>query len=178
MLYVRQQVQKQVLQDMRLLVVLTSPMLLCRAVQHILLEDQSLPCARVQNRAGEFVLPGQANFSNMGPEFTLPQSVTSPEWVNVVLGNSSEFDTFYLACVSSLDISTMPGHMVTAVLLCLTLDRAAATEAAQSNADSFVAQAKDALAWSSRSVCLWLTLHPLLQMRPAHTPLLGWNSLS
>lgn len=64
--------------------------MLCRVIQHVLLEDQNIPYARVQNRAGNFVLPGQANFSTLGPEFTLPQSVTSPDWANVVIGNSSE----------------------------------------------------------------------------------------
>ncbi len=53
---------------------------LCRVIQHVLLEDQNIPYARVQNRAGNFVLPGQANFSTLGLEFTLPQSVTSPDW--------------------------------------------------------------------------------------------------
>ena len=63
---------------------------LCRVIQHVLLEDQNIPYARVQNRAGNFVLPGQANFSTLGAEFTLPQSVTSPDWVSVVIGNSSK----------------------------------------------------------------------------------------
>ena len=63
---------------------------LCRVIQHVLLEDQKIPYARVQNRAGNFVLPGQANFSTLGPELTLPQSVTSPDWANVVIGNSGE----------------------------------------------------------------------------------------
>ncbi|CAL5225265.1 g8059 [Coccomyxa viridis] len=66
-------------------------------IQHVLLEDQNIPYARVQNRAGNFVLPGQANFSTLGPEFTLPQSVTSPDWANVVIGNSMSPDTYPLA---------------------------------------------------------------------------------
>ena len=70
-------------------------------IQHVLLEDQNIPYCRVQNRAGNFMLPGQANFSTLGPEFTLPQSVTSPDWVSVVLGNSSESTPAYLACLTN-----------------------------------------------------------------------------
>lgn len=61
-----------------------------RMVQHVLLEDQKIPYARVQNRAGNYMLPGQANFINFGPEITFPSSVLSPDWINVNLGNSSK----------------------------------------------------------------------------------------
>ena len=76
-------------------------------IQHVLLEDQNIPYARVQNRAGVFVLPGQANFSTLGPEFNLPQSVTSPDWVNVVIGNSSESALAYLACLAYLEMGSV-----------------------------------------------------------------------
>ena len=84
---------------------------LCRVIQHVLLEDQNIPYARVQNRAGNFVLPGQANFSTLGLEFTLPQSVTSPDWVSVILGNSGESTPACLSCLNFL---------VTCLLTCYT----------------------------------------------------------
>ena len=88
---------------------------LCRVIQHVLLEDQNIPYARVQNRAGNFVLPGQANFSTLGAEFTLPQSVTSPDWVSVVIGNSSKSPP------AALPFSHLMGHMLYVSVRCLPL---------------------------------------------------------
>lgn len=71
--------------------VMSTPVLvLCRILQHVLLEDQKIPYARVQNRAGNFTLPGQANFANIGSDITFPNSVLSPDWVAVLLGLSSK----------------------------------------------------------------------------------------
>ena len=60
----------------------------CRMVQHVLAENQATPYATVQNRAGKWVLPQQANWANIGDELALPSSVASPDWVGVVLGIS------------------------------------------------------------------------------------------
>ena len=65
-------------------------LLLCRILQHVLLEDQKIPYARVQNRAGNYTLPGQANFPNIGSDITFPTSVLSPDWVTVLIGLSSK----------------------------------------------------------------------------------------
>ena len=59
----------------------------------MLLENQNTPYARVQNRAGRFVLPGDANFDNIGSEMIFPNSVLSHDWINVVLGKSSRSHT-------------------------------------------------------------------------------------
>ena len=65
-------------------------LLLCRNLQHVLLEDQKIPYARVQNRAGNYIMPGQTNFANIGSDITFPTSVLSPDWVTVIIGLSSK----------------------------------------------------------------------------------------
>ena len=62
----------------------------CRILQHVLLEDQKIPYARVQNRAGNYVMPGQANSADIGSDITFPTSVLSPDWVTVIIGFSSK----------------------------------------------------------------------------------------
>ena len=63
---------------------------LCRILQHVLLEDSKIPYARVQNRAGNYILPGQANSADIGSDITFPTSVLSPDWVTVIIGFSSK----------------------------------------------------------------------------------------
>lgn len=76
---------------------------LCRMVQHVLAENQQTPYATVQNRAGMWVLPQQANFTNVEDELAFPTSLASPDWVNVILGKSRAprhaVCQLFLACV-------------------------------------------------------------------------------
>jgi hypothetical protein len=57
-------------------------------VQHILSENNQQPYATVQNRAGTWLLPSQANWTNIANEVSFPSSVASPDWVGVVLAKS------------------------------------------------------------------------------------------
>ncbi|CAK0735475.1 hypothetical protein CVIRNUC_000587 [Coccomyxa viridis] len=63
-------------------------------LQHVLLEDQKIPYARVQNRAGNYVMPGQANSADIGSDITFPTSVLSPDWVTVIIGFSKNPNTY------------------------------------------------------------------------------------
>ena len=60
----------------------------CRMVQHVLLENQLTPYATIQNRAGFWVLPSQANFTSIVNEMDFPSTTVSPDWVKVHLGLS------------------------------------------------------------------------------------------
>ena len=62
----------------------------CRILQHVLLEDSKIPYARVQNRAGNYIMPGQTNSADIGSDITFPTSVLSPDWVTVIIGFSSK----------------------------------------------------------------------------------------
>ena len=59
-----------------------------RMVQHVLAENQATPYAVVQNRAGTWLTPSQAVWTNIANELTFPSSVASPDWVKVLLSNS------------------------------------------------------------------------------------------
>ena len=56
-------------------------------VQHILAENQLIPYAKIQNRAGVGILPRQANFTSMANDMNFP-SIVSPHWDKVHLGLS------------------------------------------------------------------------------------------
>ena len=55
----------------------------------MLAENQQTPYAMVQNRAGTWLMPSQANWTNIANELTFPSSVASSDWVDVILSKSS-----------------------------------------------------------------------------------------
>lgn len=71
--------------------------ILCRMVQHVLAENQATPYATVQNRAGKWVLPQQANWTGISDELTLPSSVASPDWISVVLAKSRKWPSVHVS---------------------------------------------------------------------------------
>ncbi|CAL8466330.1 g5866 [Coccomyxa elongata] len=49
----------------------------------------SAPHARIQNLAGYYILPSQGNWTQSIQDVSFPDTTLSPDWIDVVLGNSS-----------------------------------------------------------------------------------------
>lgn len=60
----------------------------CRMIQHVLAEKQLTPYATVQNRAGFWILPSQANFTSIVNDMNFPSTTVIADWVKVHLGLS------------------------------------------------------------------------------------------
>jgi len=57
-------------------------------VEHGLARLQLQPLARIENFVGRFVLPGLGNQTDFGQDPNLPDTTLSPDWIDVVLGNT------------------------------------------------------------------------------------------
>ncbi|BDA40615.1 probable LIM domain-containing serine/threonine-protein ki at C-terminar half [Coccomyxa sp. Obi] len=66
-------------------------------VQHVLAENQLTPYAAIQNRAGFWILPSQANFTSIVNDMDFPSTTVSPDWIKVHLGQSEDPSAYPLS---------------------------------------------------------------------------------
>ncbi|BDA51312.1 probable serine/threonine-protein kinase PBL13 at C-terminar half [Coccomyxa sp. Obi] len=65
--------------------------------EHGLAAMQSAPHAWLENLAGYYVLPSEANWTQTIQDVSFPDTTLSPDWIDVVLGNSSHPFAYPLA---------------------------------------------------------------------------------
>ncbi|CAL8467074.1 g6610 [Coccomyxa elongata] len=80
-------------------------------VQHVLAEKQLTPYATVQNRAGFWILPSQANFTSIVNDMNFPSTTVSPDWVKVHLGLSEDPSAYPLSGLEFIIVNQNSKYM-------------------------------------------------------------------